>query len=435
MESPKRKAKLRVGFGPVAGLLLIAAIAAAAVWGGSAVSAYVQSKRAAGLPHTVGEYYYYSPQERVDALFWEMVGWFEPVPLDPSKENPLLNVSGHCDESKLLEAEARYGDMPEYWQLRYAVENSKRHSTSDPMRLSPLSEEGFAGLRTATELAPDDPVSLWLYATVSREQGRMSVEQEIPYLRKCVELAPDEATFHGDYAEALVPLAVLDQAFAEYDAAGKASGQRYVQGFPTGYVQTLNLDYLRSRPDYIPHMASFLFSGVYRFLSGDFIEGKAALRTALATTNGLEDVTRLTILHRYACACALWEPNQNMNLLTGLSYQGIVRKRAEELGIGAERESKVALEHLDEIRHEAWVLPLGYGTSEWLYGGEKLRLPLLKPGGKLEYETGLVFGELSPAPWVEDARRILCEMAEFDYANPAAFVEEDAGDKTGDDGS
>jgi tetratricopeptide (TPR) repeat protein len=336
------------------------------------------------------------------------------------------------DTEMIAALEETYKDMPEYWQMRYFIAYNERYneirakSFLDPPPLEIAREMNLA-LEKAVEVAPDDPLSLWLLATkYNFDEDILPEEKALPQLRECVRLATGQAFYHADLAECLMVLGEYEEAIESYRAANAAPMNWSIAAFPRGYLRMLGTEVMREHEDVVSSLAACILSPAL-FDAGEYIDTKDRFKEAVVAFNLNGDLDNLNVMHQYACRIGLRERAAIIEILVADIFTGILRIGVTELGAFDDDESALkGVARLNELqdsvkdvmRDHPYTLKEKYFTFDGVvlkpkYEGTQWVEPYLRE---------LVDETLKPRKYRVRMRKLLRRIARFDYTDPAAFA-------------
>jgi tetratricopeptide (TPR) repeat protein len=324
----------------------------------------------------------------------------------------------------LNKAEEKYGDMPEYWQLRYLVLDIQAEKTE---KWPPPNPDANKALAKAIEVAPDDPVSLWFYATQYEYDISILPEEEaVLRLRKCTEIEPNEAFYHGELAVQLMGLGELDEAMESFRQACECTKNTHIAAFPTGYGRFLRKPPNRKERELAGYFSSALSSDLYK---RNFIALKDRYGEALVVFNLSGDLEILNTMHQYACSYGM---RDNRSVIQALVARLCLKRLADgvqdsglwEGDARAEASAERLQAKLEEIREVLRAQPDSPPDRFFDIGSGGMPQRLADKSWLNNYGRMLVEFETQPRQAAEEHNAILREMAKFDYTNPAAFAEE-----------
>jgi len=386
-------------------------------------------RASATAPPRDEHWFYYSSPERVDALFWDMVSALKPLTVRMLTSKDLTNEGlGSFDnipsDKWLKAAERKYGDMPEYWQLRFMVENYGKRTHTITVNQA---------IERAVQAAPDDPVSYWLYA-VEYNYGEMPAKDEetARRIRQCTELAPEQAFYYGELAVWLNRCGYFDEAVENIRQATGAPTQTYIAPFPVGYVRYLLGKDSNLSSSQITGLAAFLNCRLGRwFLTRTKIYDGDVFDDGLSRLGEPGDMSTLNVLHHYACSRGLQDGAGTIEMLQAIIFVRTLTDGVEKAGVWkGDKDALKGLERMVDLRKQsvdaAKSQPASTLSQYINYDIENMTCTPVKEGSAWlpDFESEIVAYELQPDPREDDLRRLLREMAKFDYTNPAAFVEE-----------
>jgi len=309
---------------------------------------------------------FYSPPERVDALFWAIVDCY-PAGLDEAREWFLENCerlqvsigtmqkagryvppdySGgplFPDEAKLAALEESFGDMPEYWQARYFFARAAGKDSDIEL------------LERAHGVAPDDSATLYLLAQIkaqnaeaaSLESGdalkqqierREKLRQAVEMMVQAAECEPSNAFYYYAAANLLGGIGGYEPVTELLKKGNAAPVNEVVDLFPLSYVKR-NFRAIRDADD---------GSGKFRLLSfalmnaplPNFIARRTVIRNYQVILNLTGDIDLLNTLHVYTSRMGQAKYAEMIHLLVAAVLNGMVQTEAAELGaIGSDADT------------------------------------------------------------------------------------------------
>ena len=259
--------------------------------------------------YSTGYYLSYSPSERLVKLFDAILDCYYELPSGeiPKSDDyyPLMQIN----YSKLKALEARFGDMPEYWEVRWAYldpgselrtkSKDKQYSESELARLCNKI------LFKAVELSKRDPHYLFLYITNYRpeteEEALKFEEISADRLKEAIARDPDEATYHYFRAYYLWRIGEIDQALQEFDAGNRATKYSdHSLMFPRTYAIALS-EKLAENPDaYNPQKVLKILHLLTTIPVQNYIKLKDINKEALVAFYLGGGWEMVNILHRHA---------------------------------------------------------------------------------------------------------------------------------------
>ncbi len=410
---------------------------------------------------------FYSPPERMDALF---AAFLDVMPLQ-TREDALAAYQALWDKSAaenggkvgvyywsapgdseytvteehILPLESEFGDMPEYWQLRYLL------SPAEP-------EERILLLQKAVDVAPDDAASLYLYWLETESTGGgiyRSVHMKFG-TRNEESLTPEEVSLCRNWpqlpAEGLERAARLDgqNAMMYYWTAQKFSilgeHEHVLELLKLGNVCPHNVEVCLFPTSYVfSHVAELSdIVGAERVGCSatletlwsarplpNYIELKDMVKEFCVAANLGCDMQALNTVHRFACRFGETQDAPMIQRLVGNVLVGVLAEHVVPLWgpmnpedqhgfnilyhkmgmvIGMISGSRVSSQHYAEKRSDVWLATLGY-LEEPPEPEELVRCFTAWPVYE-EFEIKVL--GVSVAGIFED-------MEAFDYTNPAAY--------------
>jgi tetratricopeptide (TPR) repeat protein len=379
-------------------------------------------------------WFFYSPPARVDALFWDLILAIEPPTVENLTPDDWMADSyiPRIDLEAIAGMETMYGDMPEYWQMRYFVacneQNRERREIGwlDPMPPE-ITREMNRSLEKAVEVAPDDPLSMWLLATkYTYGDDILPEEKALPYLRECARLAPNQAFYHGELAQCLMGLGEYEEAMEYFRKSNAAPLNCHVSYFPLGYVRTLAPDTIDEHEELIPSFGAYLMSPA-SFDFPHYIFIKDIFKVAVVAFNLNGDLDNLNVMHNYAYRFGVREQGDAVDVLVGNVLIGILRDGVTEMGVfDDDPAASRGIARLNELKDDIEGVIKDRPPSPWEeYFTFKGNRVILKQQGSEWVESYLreeVEWAITPREFLDEARGLLRQIAKFDYTNPAALA-------------
>ncbi len=387
----------------------------------------------------------YSEPERVRDLFWAMMAvqkpdtWWVMLCSKSAGWGPTINRSG------LASLERRFGDMPEYWQMRYLLSDaessrkylkeSRRKSKEDEELSWDIPPSDFAFLEKAVEVASDDAVSLYLLSRLRYTKDDENLEREeefIECLRRCIELDSDQAFYHYELARYLEFLGEQEEALAELTAGNQAPKNDYITYFPFSHIRRnyRAVDLLAGGLDYL-----YLDEWLNLELTSDplnYIKVKDFAKEVIVGFNLTGDAQALDTFHQYALRLGKQQGAHSFQVHLAPALMEVLQSGATEAGLfsqDGDSEKRRALRRLASQIGEAKGQIRGATTMQGFFGFSEI-------GGDLQD-----FRQYWPPIWLHRWYRTLWKaeytmmefqeyevpkmfeaLAEFDYTDPAAFA-------------
>ena len=264
---------------------------------------------------------FFSPPEKLDALF---TAFLAALPLQTLEDLTTSSegVSALTLGSKeIASLEEEFGDMPEFWQLRYALESSEEKK---PLDL----------LKRATELAPSDAVSLFLYGeelltSSNSDDFEKSVSRDWPLLpasiiKEAAEKDGKNAYMYYMAAQLYMRLGESETTLELLDAGNACPQNERVQLFPYSYMSR--------HVDDLEKMVGSERAGVADALIQlsdleplpDYIGLKDMVKEfcVVAALNG--DIQMLNTVHRFACRMGQTEYTSYSDLIVAEALASIL---------------------------------------------------------------------------------------------------------------
>ncbi len=301
---------------------------------------------------------FYSPPERLDALFWAIVDCYPVRDLAEGKAWYLKNAAElkaevgptgkytppdfskgplWLDEERFAALEGDYGDMPEYWQARYFFERVRTGQVNNDF------------LERACEVAPDDPASAYFLADARRRQAESRMEDvEDPFAEQlkrreamreaadvmvsCAKREPQNAFYYYEAAFVIRKLGEYERVTELLQLGNSAPVNECVQLFPQSYI-VRNLREIREQDD---------GSGKFRLLSfalinapqttQDFVELREMINEYQVIVSLSGDVELLNVLHVFACRYGQQRYSQMLQQLVAVVLVGMITDVPKETG-------------------------------------------------------------------------------------------------------
>jgi hypothetical protein len=287
---------------------------------------------------------FYSPPERVDALFEAMLDampYSSVEELEADRPDITLELmwadranGGVLPDLDALEKmEAEFGDMPEYWQLRYVAGGGK------------YLWERVRHLKRATEVAPDDPASLYFYTHelyrgtkhtgpdgeaveyTTIEQYRRKRERA-EMMERVAEMDGRNAYYYYEAGGAWSFLGEYPHVMELFDQGNRCPYNEKVELFPFSYI-VRNLETIPKRfPD---RYLLATMSGYYVEFP-KYIRIKTMVREIITVVSLSGNLNYLTITHRMACRMGAREYASLLDRLVARVLTGIIAGAALDLG-------------------------------------------------------------------------------------------------------
>jgi hypothetical protein len=285
---------------------------------------------------------YYSPPERLDALF---AAFMDAIPYGSFESYQIQHLLVNTREfwgkalpkpsfEALVAMEDRFGDMPEYWQLMYVY-----GTTGD--------EKDIKYLEKACEVAPDDPVSQYYFAYYGLYSGQKESSDDYS-----VEATLGHYDITARAAEGLLKAAEMDgqNAFYYYQAALGAmqdSGcEEAIALLKQGNEQPVNVlielfpySYIVEHRDLLPQLYPKKYLLLTALENEDMVlmlvKTKDLYKQLVVGVNLSGDLDWLTTVYRSACRISMQDNGSSITFLSGLVMITVLTNGATELGYGA----------------------------------------------------------------------------------------------------
>jgi len=256
---------------------------------------------------------FYSPPARVDALFAATLdampySSIEELAADRPDIGPDKMWTGRWSGGvlpsldALEEMEAEFGDMPEYWQLRYVAGGGK------------YLWDRVHHLKRATEVAPDDPASLYFYARElyrgtkytgpdgeaaeygGIEQYRRKRERA-EMMERAAKMDGQNAYYYSEAGEAWSFLGEYPHVMELFKKGNWCLQNEKVNLFPFSYI-IRNLDTIPRRfPD--RYLLATMFG--YFMEYPDYVRSKNIADEIIIIVSLSGNMDYMSIAHRWAC--------------------------------------------------------------------------------------------------------------------------------------
>lgn len=305
----------------------------------------VAADRSAESPGDSEYSVFYSPPERVDALFAAVMDAMpaqdmtEARALWPEDDGgmPQFNLV-RPDEDSVAALEADFGDMPEYWQLRYNVSGG-------------YSFERLWMLQKAVSAAPDDPLSLYCLGNesytaagrrnntgldewrISDDEAAALRQEAVEHICQAAELGADNA-FHSYEAAFFLHLggAEPERVLELLRKGNGAPRNEWAAMFPAGYINR-EMNAIRQRYSenerYALALPWLVSLALPRFK--DRIDMVKNLAQAAVET---KDTDTLSTLHRFAYRYASAGHCTLLQAIVGARMGSAVARRGQEMSVG-----------------------------------------------------------------------------------------------------
>jgi tetratricopeptide (TPR) repeat protein len=282
-------------------------------------------------------------------------------------------------------------------------------------------------LEKAMEVAPDDPVSLWLFATkYTYDEDILPEEKALPQLRECARLAPNQAFYSGELARCLMGLGEYEEAMEYFRKSNKAPVNCRIAHFPLGYVRMLDPDVINEHEELVPSFGAYLMCPA-SFDFPHYIFIKDLFKVAVVAFNLNGDLDNLNVMHQYACRFGVREQGDTMDVLVADVYTGILRMGVSEMGVfdgdpwalhGIRRLNELQ----DDIKNVIKAQPYTTWDKYFIYEGDAV-IPKQQGTEWVEpYLREVVNEELEQREFHDEVRNLLRQIEKFDYTDPAAFA-------------
>lgn len=377
---------------------------------------------------------FYSPPERLDALFDAMVDAIPYASFDEyAAKNPDATLQEFSEAQRplpdlaaLKALQPRFADMPEYWHMMWAVSGE---GTRDVY------------LEKAYRLFPHDPATVYLYVkwcalprldrtTTSEktaiENYRLSREYAA-LIAQAAEMDGRNSFYWYVAAHSISKCSGLEEMFALIRRGNECPVNEYVEPFPYSYIQRHHAElparypekYLLLQPYYFSEMLTDMIS--YRDMMKDVITG----------VNLSGDLEWLTDAHRFACRFAMLHNAPTLITLSGSSFVSTLSSGAIDMGYEPEGQAEVkgfalyqsnrgmirgmntAGFRISRYRSEAVVGADMFGLNEMKVGD-----PRCKEFLRLSWEDDTADIQIL-FPLVENN---LMRLYTFDFADPGAYT-------------
>jgi hypothetical protein len=388
---------------------------------------------------------FYSPPARVDALFDAVMDAMPAQNLAEAKalwpENESGNPEYHWvrpDEESVAAMEEEFGDMPEYWQLRYGTSGG-------------YSFERLWMLERAVEVAPDDPLSLYClgnegYTAAGRrhntglDEWRVSEEEvaalqhnAVEHICRAAKLGCEDAFYSYEAAFYLhLDGGELEQVLALLRQGNEAPVNEWVAMFPAGYINR-EMSAIRQRYSkndrYALALPWYICIALPRFT--ERIDMVKDLAQAAADAG---DTDTLNMLHRFAYRYASEGQCTSVQAIVGIAMGSAVARRGQEMSAGNGDPATVrGFIRLNRLGGMVW------GRSNGAHFGWEWRA-----ASELGLDADQRKDILHQPFWDNAARlwdymlmeqemyRVRCQpcfddLMEFDFSDPAAFAPPEGG--------
>jgi len=391
--------------------------------------------------YLAGIHLFYSPRERLDKLFDAILGCYPEVAIEEIDTQEEYYEATQIDYSKLKALERRFGDMPEYWEARWAYLDGwselgkegrgKRHSEWDVARL--YNEILFK----AVELSKRAPHYLFLYITNYRpeteEESLKFEEISADRLKEVIAKDFDEATYHYYRAYSLWKIGEIEEALQEFDAgnrAGKFTDHSLM--FPRNYAVALSEELAEKPEAYEPLKAWRILNFLIAYPTPNYMKLKDIYKEALVAFNLSGDCEMLNTLQRHAVRMGTkkWAPR--IERLQARVLIGILADGALDSGVCESLSSADArgyyllgrqLGRLEAILTMTENMPAELESFfSDIETGEETRFAW-DPAKTREFIAKRVEGIRSEFQLDPRIEHIFERLGKFDYANPAGFWE------------
>jgi len=292
---------------------------------------------------------FYSPPARVDALFdavMDAIPYSSIEELAADRKGIILDLSLWADRANggvlpdldaLKKMEAEFGDMPEYWQLRYVAGGGK------------YLWDRVHHLKRATEVAPDDPASLYLYARhlyrgtkYTGPDGEAAEYSGIEQYRRkreraeIMELAAEmdgqNAYYYSEAAEAWSFLGEYPHVMELFARGNWCLQNEKVNLFPFSYIMR-NLDTIPRR---FPDRYLLATMSGYFLERPDYIRSKTMVREIITIVSLSGDVDYMNTTHRWACRAGARDYASLLDRLVARVFTHMVADALLDLGYDPE---------------------------------------------------------------------------------------------------
>ncbi len=330
---------------------------------------------------------FYSPPERLDALFWAIVDCYPVRDLAEAKERFLDENGVEWDSSnndwnrdiskmgvrpnqeRLAALKADFGDMPEYWQARCFFEAVRTQ------------QRNVEFLERACDAAPDDPASRYFLADARRRLADSSMEDvEDPFeerlrrrqamrdatdiMVRCAEREPQNAFYYYEAAFVIRKLGEYERVTELLRLGNTAPVNENVQLFPESYI-VRNLREIREQDD---------GSGKFRLLSFALINSPLTMLDMIKLREMVNeyqvivslsgDVELLNVPHVFACRYGQQRYSKTIQQLIAVVLVGMINEAVGEIGaITLDRDTLRSLSHISSLR--GTVKGLVLSSSVW----------------------------------------------------------------------
>ena len=387
----------------------------------------------------------YSESDRVRELFWAMIAaqepdtWWALLWTRSFAWGPTINKPG------LARMESRFGDMPEYWQLRYVLsdaqasraymeDNAKSGKETDDLYYD-IPPGDITFLEKAVEVAPDDAVSLYLLSRMRYKNDDDNVTREevlIESLRRCIHLDPDQAFYHYELARYLEILGEQEEALAELAAGNQALRNDYITYFPLSHIKRdyWAIDFLAGGLDYL-YLDEWMNADPD---SLNYIKVKDFAKEVVIRFNMSGDSEALNVFHRYAARLGKQRGAHHFQVHLAPVLMQVLQAGAREAGLFGEEDDK------EQLRAYSRLVRLTGEAMGQMKGATAMRghIGFSEIGGDVQD-----IRKYWPPIWLHRWYRTLWKaeytmmefhgytvpemfeaLEDFDYTDPAAFLEE-----------
>jgi hypothetical protein len=291
---------------------------------------------------------FYSEPSRVDALF---VAMLDAMPYSSIEElaadrpevgsddmwNGRWSNGVLPDLDALEEMEDEFGDMPEYWQLRYVAGGGK------------FLWDRVHHLKRATLAAPDDAASLYLYArhlyrgTKYTGPGGEAVEysgieqyrrkrERAEMMERAAKMNGQNAYYYSEAGEAWSYLGEYPHVMELFERGNWCLQNEKVNLFPFSYIAR-NLDKIPKR---FPDRYLLATMSGYFLERPDYIRSRTMVKEIVTIVSLSGNLDYITTTHRWACRMGARDHASLLDRLVARTLTSIIASAMLDLGYDPE---------------------------------------------------------------------------------------------------
>lgn len=396
-----------------------------------------QAWNPAVLPPPADDYtIFYSPPERIDALF---AAFMDAIPYvsveDYAAKNPgatymefMTKMMPPLDLGALKALQPRFGDMPEYWQMMFLFGEGSRSERS-------------IYLAKAYRLFPYDPATVYFYGRYAVMPSgddtdkpeidgitHYRLEREVAQLVvRAAELDAHNSFYLFEAALLVSSCGGIEDVLDNLRRGNECPVSEWVDPFPLSYIQRHREDLPMAYPQKYLFLARFRFPEAFRAR----IDYKIMFRDLASCVSMSGELGWLTDAHRMSCRYATQRYGEMMTALMGGVFEGILSREAVDLGYAPETPEEVSGFAMFENKRgqvSGQLQAVSFANSDELNrltGANweelytmKVSDPRFKEYLRLGWEHDSNYARLyAPHVWKQYERLIA-----FDFADPGAYT-------------